>query len=102
MFGIPLYSDLPEEHDYVVQARGAFDETVRGILNLKRMGVRVALRFVVHAETFERLPKFAEFVARNLLFVDHIAIMGLEPTGFAKTNVDTLWVDPLGLLAERG
>jgi His-Xaa-Ser system radical SAM maturase HxsC len=52
VLGIPLYSDLPEEHDYVVQARGAFDETVRGILNLKRAGVRVELRFVIHAETY--------------------------------------------------
>jgi His-Xaa-Ser system radical SAM maturase HxsC len=95
MFGIPLYSDLAEGHDYVVQARGAFDESVRGILNLKRSGVRVELRFVVHAETYERLPNFAEFVTRNLVFVDHVAIMGLEPTGFAKTNLDALWVDPL-------
>jgi len=30
MLGNPLYSDLSEEHDYVVQARGAFNETVRG------------------------------------------------------------------------
>lgn len=95
MFGIPVYSDLPEEHDYVVQAHGAFDETVRGIINLKRDGVRVELRFVVHAETYKGLSNFAEFVARNLVFVDHVAIMGLEPTGFAKTNLDALWVDPL-------
>jgi His-Xaa-Ser system radical SAM maturase HxsC len=100
MLGVPLYSDLPEEHDYVVQARGAFDETVRGVINLKRNGVRVELRFVVHAETYKRLPNFAEFVARNLVFVDHVAIMGLEPTGFAKTNLDALWVDPLDYQAE--
>ena len=95
MIGIPLYSDLPEEHDFVVQARGAYDETIRGILNLKRAGVRVEIRFVVHEETYRRLPEFAEFVTRNLLFVDHVALMGLEPTGFAKTNIDALWIDPL-------
>jgi His-Xaa-Ser system radical SAM maturase HxsC len=95
MVGIPLYSDLAEEHDYVVQARGAFSETIRGILNLKRLGVRVEVRFVIHAETHERLPEFARFLARNLLFVDHVALMGLELVGFAKTNLDTLWVDPL-------
>ncbi|HEX7840922.1 MAG TPA: radical SAM protein, partial [Kofleriaceae bacterium] len=49
MVGIPLYAEVPERHDYVVQARGAFDETIRGILNLKRHGVRVELRFVIHA-----------------------------------------------------
>ncbi len=35
MFGIPIYSDLSERHDHVVQADGAFDETIRGILDLK-------------------------------------------------------------------
>jgi His-Xaa-Ser system radical SAM maturase HxsC len=94
MLGIPLYSDLPEEHDYVVQTKGAFDETVRGILNLKRAGLRVELRFVVHAETYKRLPDFAGFVARNLVFADHVALMGLELEGFAKANIDQLWIDP--------
>jgi His-Xaa-Ser system radical SAM maturase HxsC len=95
MIGIPLYSDLAEEHDYVVQAHGAYDDTIRGILNLKRRGVRVELRFVIHLDTYARLPAFAEFVARNLLFVDHVALMGLEMTGFAKTNADALWIDPV-------
>ncbi|ADO73899.1 Radical SAM domain protein [Stigmatella aurantiaca DW4/3-1] len=95
MVGIPLYSDLPEEHDHVVQARGAYDDTVRGILNLKRAGVRVELRVVIHAFTYERLPELARFIARNLLFVDHVALMGLELMGFAKTNLLKLWVDPL-------
>lgn len=95
MVGIPLYSDLPEEHDHVVQARGAYDETLRGILNLKRAGVRVELRVVIHALTHERLPELARFIARNLLFVDHVALMGLELMGFAKTNLPKLWVDPL-------
>jgi His-Xaa-Ser system radical SAM maturase HxsC len=100
MIGIPLYSDLPEDHDYVVQARGAFDQTVRGVLNLKRVGVRVELRFVIHSKTVQRLPEFANFVARNLLFVDQVALMGLELMGFAKANLDALWIDPLDYTAE--
>jgi His-Xaa-Ser system radical SAM maturase HxsC len=100
MIGIPVYSDLPEEHDYVVQARGAFSQTVRGILNLKRLRTRVEVRFVVHHDTYRRLPEFARFLARNLLFVDHVAIMGLELMGFAKTNLDALWVDPLDYQAQ--
>lgn len=95
MFGIPLYADLPELHDYVVQAKGAFDETVRGILNLKRARVRVEVRFVIHKDTFEGLPDFARFLARNLTFVDHVALIGLELIGFARSNVETLWVDPI-------
>jgi His-Xaa-Ser system radical SAM maturase HxsC len=95
MLGIPLYSDIPEQHDYVVQARGAYDETLRGILNLKRHGVRVELRFVIHAETYTGLPALARFITRNLLFIDHVALMGLELMGFARTNLEALWVDPL-------
>src|SRR5204863_9469496 len=48
MLGIPLYSDLDYEHDYVVQARGAFDETMVGLHNLERFGVRVEIRVVIH------------------------------------------------------
>lgn len=95
MMGIPLYADIAEVHDYVVQARGAFDDTIRGILNLKRHGVRVELRFVMHADTVPGLPTFADFVARNLLFVDHVALMGLELMGFARTNLEAIWIDPL-------
>jgi His-Xaa-Ser system radical SAM maturase HxsC len=95
MVGIPLYSALPEEHDYVVQARGAFDETVRGLVNLKRFLVAVELRFVIHRETVRGLSEFAEFVTRNLAFVDHVALMGLEPVGFARANLDALWIDPI-------
>jgi His-Xaa-Ser system radical SAM maturase HxsC len=94
MVGIPLYSDLSTQHDYVVQADGAFDETIRGILNLKRLNARVEVRVVIHKQTYKRLPELAEFLARNLLFVDHVALMGLELTGFTKANLAQLWIDP--------
>ncbi|MEE8114785.1 MAG: radical SAM protein, partial [Nitrososphaerales archaeon] len=78
MFGIPIYSDVSNLHDYVVQAEGAFDETIRGIMNLRRCNQRIEVRVVLHSLTIERLPKLAEFLCRNLPFVDHIALMGLE------------------------
>ena len=36
-----------------------------------------------------------EWFARNLPFVDHVALMGLENTGFALANQERLWIDPL-------
>jgi His-Xaa-Ser system radical SAM maturase HxsC len=94
MVGIPLYSDLSSIHDYVVQADGAYDETLKGILNLKRLGQKVEIRIVLHKQTYERLPNLAEFIARNLVFVDQVVLMGMEQMGFAKTNIKDLWVDP--------
>lgn len=95
MVGIPVYSDDPARHDYVVQAKGAFDETIRGILNLKQLGQKVEIRVVVHKQTYQGLPALAEYIARNLLFVDHVALMGLEMTGFTRANLDALWIDPV-------
>ncbi|OYU34830.1 His-Xaa-Ser system radical SAM maturase HxsC [Novosphingobium sp. PASSN1] len=95
MLGIPVYSDLAHLHDHVVQADGAYDETIRGILALKASGVRVEIRVVLQAQTVGRLPKLAQFIARNLLFVDHVALMGLEPTGFARANMESIWCDPV-------
>lgn len=97
---IPLYSDVSTIHDFVVQSDGAFDETIRGILNLKRLDQRVEVRVVVHAQTYQRLPQLAEFLARNLMMVDHVALMALEVTGFARANLDSLWIDPWDYRAE--
>lgn len=94
MVGIPVYSSTPEIHDYIVQSKGAFDETIRGILNLKKLGQRVEIRVVLHEQTIDGLPLLAEFISRNLLFVDHVALMGLEMTGFTRANIDKLWIDP--------
>jgi len=92
--GIPVYSDDAVRHDYVVQAKGAFDETIQGILNLKKVNQRVEIRVVIHKQTIDRLVQTCEFIARNLLFVDHVALMGLEITGFTRANLDSLWIDP--------
>lgn len=93
--GIPVYSAVNSVHDYVVQAKGAFDETVLGILKLKDKGQRVEIRIVLHAVTAPRIATTCRWIARNLPFVDHVALMGLENTGFAIANDDLLWIDPL-------
>jgi His-Xaa-Ser system radical SAM maturase HxsC len=95
MLGIPLYSDIDWRHDYVVQAKGAYDETMAGLYNLARFGTRIELRVVLHRQTVERLPQLATFIARNLPFVHHVALMGLEMFGFTLRNLDEVWIDPV-------
>ena len=94
MIGIPIYSDDPVMHNFVVQSNGAFNETIKGILNLKALNQRVEIRVVLQRYSVERLEKIANFIVRNLLFVDHVALMGLEIMGFARANLHELWVDP--------
>ena len=95
LWAVPLYADTAARHDYVVQADGAFEETLNGLYNLAERKAAIELRMVVHAQTVERLVQFSEFVWRSLPFVTHVAFMGLEPMGFAKRNRELLYVDPV-------
>jgi His-Xaa-Ser system radical SAM maturase HxsC len=94
MLGIPLYSDVDFVHDYVVQSRGAFEETILGLHHLAQYDVQIEVRVVIHRQTYARLPQLAEFIARNCPFVAKVALMGLEMFGFVHRNLDTLWIDP--------
>ncbi len=100
MVGIPIYGAEPSLHDYVVQARGAFDETIRGILNLGQLRQRIEIRVVIHKQTAPHLPEIAEFIARNLPFVEQVALMGLEMIGFARANLEDVWIDPFTYRSE--
>lgn len=94
MVGIPIYAPEPGLHDFIVQAAGAFEETVHGILNLATLGQSVELRVVVQRHTVPVLSELAVFIARNLPFVDQVALMGLEMTGLARPNSAEVWIDP--------
>ena len=94
VLGVPLYSDSPDIHDYVVQAKHAFDQTLIGLQQLARHGVSVEIRVVLHRATIPRLRELADFIYRNLPFCVHIAFMGLEPTGYTPFNREALWIDP--------
>jgi His-Xaa-Ser system radical SAM maturase HxsC len=95
MAAIPVYASVDHVHDHVVQAKGAFDETILGVLKLKDRGQRVEIRVVLHALTAPIIEDTGRWLARNLPFVDHVALMGLENTGFAIANDAMLWMDPV-------
>lgn len=100
VLGIPLYSDFDQSHDYVVQARGAFDQTLRGLYHLGERGIRVEIRVVVHKQTYARLPHLADYLYRNLPFVEHVALMGLEYVGYTPFNDALLWMEPSEYMAQ--
>jgi hypothetical protein len=35
-----------------------------------------------------------EYIYRNLSFVEHVALMGLEYVGYTPRNIADLWIDP--------
>ena len=95
MIAIPLYSDIAQLHDYIVQANDAFNQTIKGIYNLASIGQRIEIRIVLHKQTIPRLVKLSRFIYKNFPFVDHVAFMGLEQEGYTTFNLDKLWIDPV-------
>jgi His-Xaa-Ser system radical SAM maturase HxsC len=93
--GIPLYADHAALHDYVVQAKDAFDQTILGLHQLARYGIEIEIRVVLQALTVPRLRDLAEYICRNLTFVDHVSFMGMEHIGYAPRNMSELWIDPV-------
>ena len=93
-WAVPLYSDLPHIHDFVVQADNAHRDTVNGIYNLAEHGHKIEIRIVLHKQTIPGLMRYVEHLCRNFPFVSHVALMGLEPMGYAKINREQLWIDP--------
>ena len=65
-----------------------------GLHNMGRYGVRTEIRVVLHAQTIQRLPQLAEFIYRHLPFAEHVALMGLEYTGYTPHNDGLLWSEP--------
>ena len=94
VYGIPLYSDFYQLHDYIVQSKDAFNQTVLGFHNMARNNLRLEIRIVLHQQSYKRLPDLAKFIYRNLPFVEHIAFMGMEYTGYTIKNNELLWIEP--------
>lgn len=95
LLGIPLHSDNQLDHDLIAGADGAYSETLLGLYNLARWSFDIELRVVLTKLNYQRLPKIAHFIYRNLPFVKYISLMGLEYTGFTIKNAGRVWIDPM-------
>lgn len=92
-FGIPLYSSVAEEHDYIVGVTGAFNETMQGIYNLGKFNQKVEIRTVILRQNYKKLKSLANYIYRNIPFVTHIALMGMEYHGNAEVNYELVSID---------
>lgn len=102
MLGIPVYSDYYQVHDYIVQARDAFNQTILGLHNLARHNQRIEVRVVLHQQSIPRLTRLARYIYKNLPFAEHVTFMGLEYVGYTPHNIEKLWVDPYDYMNELG
>lgn len=95
VLGIPLFSHDWRRHDYAVQAKDAWFQTMKGIFNCKDFGLDVEIRIILEKPVVEHLWELTDFILQNLPFVKHVAFMGLEVTGYTKANLNSVWMEPL-------
>lgn len=94
LLGIPLHSDYLHDHDYIAQAKGSYNDTLKGLYNLAESGIRIELRIVINKINYPRLPQLSDFIYKNLPFVSYVSFMGLEDTGYSIKNHNKVWVNP--------
>lgn len=94
LFCIPLYAANYEQHDYIVGCNGAFIDTIKGIFNLFRKRQLIEIRTVLFSKTIGNIKLLADYISRNLPFVRHVAIMGMEYSGYARKIGEEFWIDP--------
>jgi His-Xaa-Ser system radical SAM maturase HxsC len=95
LMGIPLFSDNPYDHDAITRAPESFGQTVKGIINLARFGTPIEIRIVMIKQVVPRLSGLVEFIYRNFPFVSQVCFMGVEPIGYARDNIEEIWIDPM-------
>lgn len=91
---VSIHSDVDELHDLIVGVKGSFYKTVMGLQNLARFREKIEIRVVVNRINACRLEAIATFIQRNFPFIFHCTFMGMEITGLARDNYDTVWIDP--------
>ena len=92
--GVPFHSDYAKDHDTIAGCKGAFNETMLGLFNLAAAGIYIELRIVMNALNYKRFFTMAEYIHRNLSFVDWIAFMGMEYVGYAVNHNRNIWIEP--------
>ena len=93
LWGIPLYSHDYKNHDEIVGKEGAFNKVMENFFKLGSVNTAIELRTVLTKKNALDLPMLADFISKNLPFINKWVIMAMEPIGFAKANKDALFYD---------
>lgn len=89
---IPIHGSNAQTNDMITQSKGSFAQTVRGIKELLKAGIRVELRIVVSKLNAFDLHNLALFISKEFPKVEYVSIMAMEMTGSARVNQDKVWI----------
>jgi His-Xaa-Ser system radical SAM maturase HxsC len=99
LLGIPIHSDSSLIHDEIAGKKNAFNETIIGLYNLAAFDVSIELRIVINKLNYNRLPQLADYIYKNLSFVNYVSLMAMEYIGFATKNAKRIWIEPIDYIS---
>jgi organic radical activating enzyme len=83
-----LHGYCKEQHNYLTQTEGAFNETVKGIINMKKLGARILTNTVIVKSNYRSLDKIAHLLVK--LKVDQFQFAFVHAMGNAWSNYDSI------------
>jgi len=87
-FSPALHGHIAELHDYLTAAKGSFEQTTKGIQNLKKLGQKVVTNTVVTKSNYRNLPEIAKLLID--LGADQYQFAFVHPTGSAFSNFESI------------
>ena len=87
-FSPALHGHVAALHDWLTGAPGSFDQTCRGIRNVKERGMFVLTNSVITKPNFRHLADLARLLVR--LGVDQYQLAFVHPVGSAGANFDAI------------
>jgi len=90
---VSIHAPNAELEDFLTQAKGSFDEKVRGLKNLEELGIEKRTSTVINSYNYRLLPELAEFLLQFKKKTKCHHLNFAIPDGFAKRNFKELVPD---------
>jgi MoaA/NifB/PqqE/SkfB family radical SAM enzyme len=87
-FSPALHGYCAEQHDFLTNAPGSFNQTVKGIKNLKSLNQRIITNTVISKSNYATLPKIAHLLVK--LDVNQFQFAFVHPMGNAQKNFNNI------------
>ena len=89
---IPIHAANPIRHDSISRSPGSFYQTVVGIKNLLRLGMKIEIRLVMSKLNIDEFPAIVEFITHEIPEIIYVSVIAMEMTGSARDNQKELWL----------
>ncbi len=88
---VALNSHKEEIHDKLTCYKGSYRETVSGIQNLLKNGIKTNIRIVLNALNYKDFDDFARFIVHNFPDLNKVVIANMRLRGEAEKNKKLLF-----------